>query len=55
MWESDFNCCLSKLHQRINDVFKNKIYFLEKANGKIQMKKSRKYFHQIEGQFFVPK
>lgn len=45
----------SKLHQSINDVLKDKKYYLEKGIGKIQLKKSNKYFHQnSRTNFFVP-
>ena len=41
----EIKCPSSKLDQSINDV-------LEKANGKIQLKRSHKYFYQIQGQMF---
>ena len=42
----------SKLDQSINDVLRDKKFYLEKANGKIQLKRSHKYYYQIQGQMF---
>ena len=49
-WRVEINCPSSKLDQSINDVLKDKEFYLEKANGKIQLKRSHKYFYQIQGQ-----
>ena len=48
-------CPSSKLDQSINDFLKDKKFYLEKANGKIQLKRSHKYFYQIQGQMFCTK
>ena len=46
-WGVKIKCPSSKLVQSINDVLKDKKFHLEKANGKIQLKRSHKYFYQI--------
>ena len=46
-WGVKIKCPSSKLDQSINDVLKDKKFHLEKANGKIQLKRSHKYFYQI--------
>ena len=51
-WEVEIKCPSSKLDQSINDVLKVKKFYLEKANGKSQLKRSHKYFYQIQGQLF---
>ena len=43
----------SKLDRSINDVLKDKKFYLEKGNEKIQLKMSHKYFYQIQGQMFT--
>ena len=48
----EIKCPSSKLDQTINDVLKDKKFHLEKANGKSQLKRSHKYFYQIQGQLF---
>ena len=49
-WKAEIKCPSSKLDQSINDVLEDKEFYLEKANGKIQLKRSHKYFYQIQGQ-----
>ena len=51
-WGVEIKCLSSKLDQSINDVLKDKKFYLEKVNGKIQLKRSHKYFYQIQGQMF---
>ena len=51
-WALEVKCPSSKLDQSINDVLKDRKFYLEKANGKIQSKRLHKYFHQIQGQMF---
>ena len=51
-WGVEIECPSSKLDQSINDVSKDKKCYSEKANGKIQLKSSHKYFFQIQGQMF---
>ena len=51
-WGVEIKCPSSKLDQSINDVFKDRKFYLERANGKIQLKRSHKYFYQIRGQMF---
>ena len=51
-WGVEIKCPSSKLDQSINDVLKDKKFYLEKANGKIQLKRSQKYFYQIQGHMF---
>ena len=51
-WGVDIKCASSKFDQSINGVLKYKKFYLEKANWKIQLKKSHKYFYQIRGQMF---
>ena len=51
-WGVEIKCPSSKLDQSINDVFKDRKFYLERANGKIQLKRSHKYFYQIQGQVF---
>ena len=46
-WGVKIKCPSSKLVQSINDVLKDKKFHLEKANEKIQLKRSHKYFYQI--------
>ena len=53
--EVEIKCPSSKLDQSVNDVLKDKKAYLEKANGKIQLKRSHKYFYQIQGQTFYTK
>ena len=50
IWRVEIKCPASKTDQSINDVLKDKKFCLEKANGKIQLKMSHKYFYQIQGQ-----
>ena len=49
-WGVEIECPSSKLGQSINDVLKDKKLYSEKANLKIQLKRSHKYFYQIQGQ-----
>ena len=51
-WGVEVKCFLSKLDQSINDVLEDKKFYLEKTNGKIQLKWSHKYLFQIQGQLF---
>ena len=52
IWGVQIKCPSSKLDQSINDVLKDKKLYLEKANDKIQLKRSHKYFYRIQGQIF---
>ena len=49
-WAVEMECPSSKLDESINDVLKYKAFNLEKTNGKIQLKRSHKYFYEIPGQ-----
>ena len=51
-WGVEVKCFLSKLDQSINDVLEDKKFYLEKTNGKIQLKWSHKYLFQIQEQLF---
>ena len=51
-WGVEIKCPSSKLDQSVNDVLKDKKFYLEKANGNNQLKRSHKYFYQIQGQMF---
>ena len=51
-WGVEIKCPSSKLDQSINDVLEDKKFYLKKASGKIQFKRSHKYFYHIQGQMF---
>ena len=47
-WAVEMECPSSKLDESINDVLKYKAFNLEKTNGKIQLKRSDKYFSKFQ-------
>ena len=47
-WAVEMECPSSKLDESINDVLKYKAFNLEKTNGKIQLKRSHKYFSKFQ-------
>ena len=51
-WEVKIKFQSSKSDQSINDVLKDKKFYLEKPIGKVKLKRSHKYFYQIQGQMF---
>ena len=51
-WGVEIKCPSLNLDQSIYNILKYKKFYLEKANGKIQLKRSQKYFYQIQGEMF---
>ena len=44
-WEEEIKCPSSNFDQSINYVLRDKKFYLEKANGNVQLKKPHKYFY----------
>ena len=51
-WGVEIKCPFSKFSQNIDLVVSDKKFYLQKKDNNISLKKSHKYFYQIQGQMF---
>ena len=51
-WGVEIKCPSSKFNQPLQDVLKDKSFYLRKKDGSICLKESHSYYYQIQGQMF---
>ena len=51
-WGVEVKCPASKFQQSLHDILKDKKFFLQKKGHQISLKKSHRYFYQVQGQMF---
>ena len=51
-WGVEVKCPASKFQQNLHDILKDKKFFLQKKGHQISLKKSHRYFYQVQGQMF---
>ena len=52
-WGVEIKCPISKFNKNIDEVLNDKSFYLEMVDDrKVQLKRSHKYFYQIQGQLF---